>query len=47
MLSEGNYFPDFLEPLRMAEWPLIAVIQEAYNPGYIQPHAKRVVPAFG
>jgi putative transposase len=29
-LRRGSYFPDFLEPRRMAEKALTAVIQEAY-----------------
>ncbi len=32
-LRKGSYFPGFLEPRRMAEKALTAVIQEAYNPG--------------
>jgi hypothetical protein len=30
-LREGSYFPTFLEPRRMAQKALTAVIQEAYN----------------
>jgi putative transposase len=30
-LREGSYFPGFLEPWRMAEKGVTAVIQEAYN----------------
>ena len=29
-LRKGSYFPDFLEPRRMAEKALAAVVQEAY-----------------
>src|SRR5689334_24619441 len=32
-LRRGSYFPTFLEPRRMAEKALTAVIQEAYNSG--------------
>lgn len=32
-LREGSYFPSFLEPRRLAERALVAVIQEAYVHG--------------
>jgi len=32
-LRQGSYFPSFLEPRRMAEKALVAVIQEAYIQG--------------
>lgn len=32
-LRKGSYFPGFLEPRRMAEKALTAVIQEAYVQG--------------
>jgi transposase-like protein len=32
-LRKGSYFPSFLEPRRMAEKALTAVIQEAYIQG--------------
>ena len=32
-LRKGSYFPDFLEPRRMAEKALTAVVQEAYVQG--------------
>lgn len=32
-LRKGSYFPGFLEPRRMAEKALTAVVQEAYVPG--------------
>jgi putative transposase len=31
-LRKGSYFPGFLEPRRLAEKALTAVIQEAYIP---------------
>lgn len=34
-LRKGTYFPGFLEPRRMAEKALTAVIQEAYVPGHL------------
>jgi putative transposase len=33
-LRKGSYFPGFLEPRRMAEKALTAVIQEAYVQGW-------------
>lgn len=35
-LRRGSYFPGFLEPRRLAEKALTAVIQEAY-PGHLDP----------
>ena len=32
-LRKASYFPDFLEPRRMAEKALTAVVQEAYVQG--------------
>ncbi|MEJ0047111.1 MAG: transposase [Rhodospirillales bacterium] len=36
-LRHGSYFPTFLEPRRMAEKALAAVIQEAYVQGVLHP----------
>ena len=36
-LRKGSYFPGFLEPRRMAEKALTAVIQEAYIQGVSTP----------
>ena len=36
-LRKGSYFPAFLEPRRMAEKALTAVIQEAYVQGILDP----------
>lgn len=33
----GSYFPTFLEPRRLAEKALTAVVQEAYIPGHLDP----------
>ncbi len=41
-LRKGSYFPGFLEPRRMAEKALTAVIQEAY-PGYLTEFRVRLV----
>jgi hypothetical protein len=49
-LRKGSYFPSFLEPRRMAEKALTAVIQEAYVQGVStrsvshKPAAGRTVP---
>ena len=41
-LRKGSYFPGFLEPRRMAEKALAAVIQEAYiHPGRVDPLGRR------
>ena len=40
-LRKGSYFPGFLEPRRMAEKALAAVIQEAYVQGGIDPLGRR------
>ena len=42
-LRKGSYFPSFLEPRRMAEKALTAVIQEAYIQG-IWTQAPRTAP---
>ena len=42
-LRKGSYFPSFLEPRRMAEKALTAVIQEAYIQG-ISTQAPRTAP---
>ena len=36
-LRRGSYFPGFLEPRRMAEKALTAVIQEVLRPGHLDP----------
>ena len=40
-LRKGSYFPGFLEPRRMAEKALAAVIQEAYIKGGVDPLGRR------
>ena len=40
-LRKGSYFPFFLEPRRLAEKALTAVIQEAYIPGHLDPLGRR------
>ncbi len=40
-LRKGSYFPSFLEPRRMAEKALTAVIQEAYIQGDLDPLRRR------
>src|SRR2546426_6509084 len=44
-LRKGSYFPGFLEPRRMAEKALTAVIQEAYirglHPGHLDALGRR------
>ena len=40
-LRKGSYFPGFLEPRRMAEKALAAVIQEAYIQGVSTPLGRR------
>ena len=40
-LRKGSYFPGFLEPRRMAEKALTAVIQEAYIQGGLDPLGRR------
>ncbi len=37
-LRKGSYFPGFLEPRRLAEKALTAVVQEAYIQGDVTPH---------
>src|SRR6188768_1377336 len=44
-LRKGSYFPGFLEPRRMAEKALTAVIQEAYVQGISTLHAQNLTPA--
>ena len=44
-LRKGSYFPDFLEPRRMAEKALTAVIQEAYIQGVSTPSVDDLVQA--
>src|SRR6188508_2916114 len=46
-LRRGSYFPGFLEPRRMAEKALTAVIQEAYIHGVSTLHAQNLVQAMG
>jgi transposase-like protein len=40
-LRKGSYFPSFLEPLRLAERALTAVIQEALHPRHLDPLGRR------
>jgi putative transposase len=40
-LRKGSYFPGFLEPRRMAEKALTAVVQEAYVQGVSTPCGRR------
>ena len=46
-LRKGSYFPSFLEPRRMAEKALTAVIQEAYVPGVSTRSVDDLVKAMG
>ena len=46
-LRKGSYFPGFLEPRRMAEKALTAVIQEAYIQGISTRSADDLVQAMG
>src|ERR1043165_7632398 len=46
-LRKGSYFPGFLEPRRMAEKALTAVIQEAYVQGVSTRSADDLVKAMG
>jgi putative transposase len=46
-LRTGSYFPSFLEPRRMAEKALTAVIQEAYVQGVSTRNVDAVVQAMG
>src|SRR5215475_3628887 len=46
-LRRGNYFPGFLEPRRMAEKALTAVIQEAYIQGISTRSVDELVQAMG
>ena len=46
-LRKGSYFPGFLEPLRMAEKALTAVIQEAYIQGISTRSVEDLVKALG
>jgi len=46
-LRKGNYFPGFLEPRRMAEKALTAVIQEAYVQGISTRSVDDLVKAMG
>ena len=46
-LRKGSYFPSFLEPRRMAEKALAAVIQEAYVQGGLDPLGRRPGPGHG
>src|SRR5246500_1367499 len=46
-LRKGSYFPSFLEPRRMAEKALIAVIQEAYIQGVSTRSVDELVKAMG
>jgi len=46
-LRHGSYFPGFLEPRRMAEKALTAVIQEAYIQGISTRSVDDLVKAFG
>ena len=46
-LRKGSYFPGFLEPRRMAEKALTAVIQEAYIQGVSTRSVDNLVQAMG
>ena len=46
-LRKGSYFPGFLEPRRMAEKALTAVVQEAYIQGVSTRSADDLVQAMG
>lgn len=46
-LRKGSYFPAFLEPRRMAEKALIAVVQEAYIQGVSTRSVDELVQAMG
>ena len=46
-LRKASYFPDFLEPRRMAEKALTAVIQEAYAQGISTRSVDDLVKAMG
>ena len=46
-LRKGSYFPDFLEPRRMAEKALTAVVQEAYVQGVSTRSVDDLVKAMG
>jgi len=46
-LRTGSYFPGFLEPRRLAEKALAAVIQEAYVQGISTRSVDDLVPAMG
>ncbi len=46
-LRTGSYFPSFLEPRRMAEKALTAVIQEAYIQGVSTRSVDDLVKAMG
>jgi putative transposase len=46
-LRQGSYFPSFLEPRRMAEKALTAVIQEAYIQGISTRSVDDLVKALG
>src|SRR6478672_2246257 len=46
-LRKGSYFPSFLEPRRMAEKALTAVIQEAYVQGVSTRSVDDLVKAMG
>jgi putative transposase len=46
-LRRGSYFPGFLEPRRMAEKALTAVIQEAYIHGVSTRSVDDLVKALG
>jgi putative transposase len=46
-LRKGSYFPSFLEPRRMAEKALTAVIQEAYVHGVSARSVDDLVRAMG
>src|ERR1700739_3470544 len=46
-LRKGSYFPGFLEPRRMAEKALTAVVQEAYVQGVSTRSVDELVKAMG
>src|SRR3546814_14927753 len=46
-LRAGSYFPGFLEPRKMVEKALVAVIQEAWIGGVSTRRVAEIVPAVG
>ena len=46
-LRQGSYFPSFLEPRKLTEEALVAVIQEAWISGVSTPRVDNLVQAIG